>query len=360
MAKQTFGNKLVGSIAWLFIGVLVFLGSFYVLYKGVVRTDYASVAEQAVMADESAEDKTFVYATGEIMSDETLGDNLYLKQGEYIAFEREVHMYAWVENVEHEGDEKIYTYDTKWVSDVPLSEDFKERRNHENPMKAEKSVKKVVPEAEIDGYKIDAGDVILPRLYPLELSEENIELLEYQQIVSDDDYDYIYDGYGTYEEPEVGDYRIKYSVLPEGEKVTVFGRLSDSEIEKHHSKSESKLFRLFMGEKEDAIAVLASEYEVSGWMYKISGFLLMWIGLMLMLKPLTVAVEIIPFLSKMGKTAIGIATFAVALLITVIAYLILSIFHSVIGVIVILLIVVGVWAYLNFTKSKIIGNKIKK
>jgi hypothetical protein len=350
MAKQTFGNKLVGSIAWLFIGIFIFLGSFYVLYKGVVRVNYAQIAEQAVNADQAQQEKAFVYATGEIESESKIGDGIYLNDGDYIAFEKTAEMYAWVENVEHENGDKIYTYETKWVEDVPLSGEFEKPEDHRNPMKTEKNFRKIVSEAQINGYKIDVDDVKLPPLQPLELSDKNIQLLEYQTIVSNE-HEYVFDGYGTYEEPEVGDFRIRYSALPEGEKVTVFGRLGNNEIEQHHDNKKAELYRLFLGEKEDAVSTLESEYEVAGWIYRVAGFLLMWIGLLLMLKPLTVAVEFLPFLSNLGKTAITIITFLTALVITIVAYILLTIFNTVFVLLIILALVVGIWIYINMIKT---------
>ena len=282
---QNFGDRLVGSIGWLLIGVLVFLGSFVVLYKTEGRTDLSLVADKAIEADKAVEDGTFVYETGELKTSQYLGDELYMLQGDYVVLDRRVEMFAWVEEEHNNDDDTYYTYSTAWVDDVPNSKGFSEPRRHENPSKLDNSKRYIVDDASVGGYKINIDKIGLPGLEPLELKEDVVELSEYAEIVSDKDHDYIFDGYGSLENPEVGDFRYSYTILPVGEKVTVFGELSDGTIQAHSDEQGRKIYRIFKGSKGDAKAALKSEYETVGWAGRIGSFFLMWIGLLLILKP---------------------------------------------------------------------------
>jgi len=173
----------------------------------------------------------------------------------------------------------------------------------------------------------------------------------YQEIISDEDYDYVFDGYGSYDNPEIGDLRIRYSVLRPVEEVTVFGREANEKLGPHHGDQEKGLYRVFDGMKEDAQATLKAEYKASGWFGRVGVFILMWIGLMLILSPLSVSMELIPFLGKLGKGALTLVAFIVALILTVLASVIFSIFHSTLGLI-LLGVIIAVVAFLIYSKQQ--------
>jgi hypothetical protein len=352
MANKNFGDKLVGSIGLLLLGIVLFLASFWLLQKSIVRTDYTDVADRAIEITESKGDSEFVYVTGELKSDELLSDGLYMDEGEYLIVNRIVEMYAWTESVEKDEDDfKYYNYETKWVEEVPDSREFNEDRYHENPEKAERNLKEMVNKATVGGYEVDLNKLRLPGLESLNLSEDNVTLYNYEELQSDEDYDYIYNGYGTFEEPDVGDIRIRFSVLKPDNKVTVYGRLDGKELVAHHGEQEKGLYRVFDGTLDDAKSVLAGEYKTAGTMGEIGVMILMWIGLMLILKPLSVSLELIPFLGKFGKGALVIITAILAFAITKIAATILTVVNSLLGLAVIAIVVIGLGVYFYTRKQ---------
>jgi hypothetical protein len=177
------------------------------------------------------------------------------------------------------------------------------------------------------------------------------------KIVSDKDNSYVYDGRGSLAGPQIGDLRYSYSVLPTGKKATVFGKLSDGMIEAHHSENEGRLYRIFKGSNGDANAVLRGEYSSSGWFGKIGSFLLMWLGLAMILKPLSVVMELIPVIGKLGKSVLGVITFTVALILTIVASFVFSVIQSWIGLAIIAVIAIGVGLYLNAKKGTVAVKK---
>lgn len=352
MADKNFGDKLVGSIGWLLLGIVLFIGSFWLLHKSIVRTDYTDVANRAIEITESKGDSEFVYVTGEFKSDEFLSDDLYLDEGQYLVVDRTVEMFAWTESVEKDEDDfKYYDYKTQWVVDVPNSNEFDEDRYHENPTKPERNLKKEVNRATVGGYEVDLNKLRLPSLEALNLTEENVTLYEYEELQSDENYDYIFDGAGTFEEPEIGDIRIRFSVLEPMSKVTVFGRLDGKELVPHHQDQEKGLYRVFDGTLDDTKSILGGEYKTSGTMGEIGVMVLMWIGLMLILKPLSVSLELIPFLGKFGKGALVILTAILAFVITKIAATILAVTTSLVGLGVVVVVVAGLGFYFYTRKQ---------
>lgn len=351
MAKN-FGDRLVGSIGLLLVGILVFIGSLVILYYSEVRTDYSVLADKAIEIESATEDDDFAFVTGELNSPEKLGDDLYLEPDNYLAFDRTIEMFSWVEEVHHDDNEDYYTYDTQWVEEVPNSSEFDQPRHHENTTKAYDSIREVVSEGEVGNYELDMGKVRLPSFSPHKISQEMIDSYLYIEAVSDGDKDYIFDGYGEYSDPEVGDVRISYSVLKPIDEVTIFGRPDGEKLRQHHGEKESGLYRVFEGTKYDAIATLKGEYKAAGWAGRIFAFIVMWIGLMLILKPISVSLEAVPFVANLGKSALAVIAFVVALIFTVIASFVLSLLNGIGGLIVIGIVVVLIGLYLNTKKQE--------
>jgi len=399
---ENFGNKLLGSIGSLLIGILVFLGSFVILYFTEVRTDYSVVADKAVEIEQSSEDVDFIYYSGEFTTSEKLSDGLYLKEGDYIAINRKVEMFSWVEEVEtDDNDVKHYSYKNEWIDEPADSNEFDEPSGHNNPQKTIQNERFEVVNARIGEYEVDMDTLRLPGLKALKLTADNINtdeisgdvdelfddfeyyddegyydeadyyedeetvdgwtITEYEDedektVVDEEDKDketevksreYIFIGVGSLQKPEVGDMRLSYNVYRPGEKVTVFGKVDANQIAPHHGENESKIYRAFSGDHENAKSQLKKEYKTAGWMGRIGGFIAMWIGLTMILKPLTVSMELIPIIGSIGKSALGIVTFVVALVLTIITSLILSILHSIWGIAIIAVVVVGFGFYLN-------------
>jgi len=355
---QNFGDKLIGSISGILIGVLIFIGSFVVLYKVEGRTDYSKVANKAVEVSQAAgNEDAFVYLTGELKTSEQIGDDLYLKPGNYAVLNRKVEMYSWVEEQESTEDTDFYVYSTEWVEDVPKSAEFNDARGHQNPSQPNYSKRYVADGVKIGDYEVNADRVSFPSLESVELKDDMVNIYGTIKIVSDKDNSYVYDGRGSFTDPQIGDLRYSYSVLPTGKKATVFGKLSDGMIEAHHGESEGKLYRIFQGSNGDAHTVLRGEYSSSGWFGKIGSFLLMWLGLGLILKPLSVVMELIPVIGKLGKSALGAITFTVSVILTVVASVVFSIIQSWIGLAVIAVAAIGIGIYLNTKKGALAAKK---
>ncbi len=334
---QNFGDKLIGSIGGVIFGVLIFLASFVVLFNTEGRTDFSTVAGKAVPVNEATADNDFVYATGELKTEGLIGDD-YIKQGSYLALRRNVEMYAWKEKVEtDDNDVKFYKYETVWTKDPADSAKFHERRGHENYPLELKDETFFAGKAYVGEYEIDPAKAKLPGFETLSLNDEMVFLDDYSS-VSDE---YYFIGYGSLQDPEVGDIRISYSAVTPGDKATVFGRADGKMIEAHHGENEKGIYRVFWGTNDDAVSKLKEEYNTSGWIWRIVGFVVMWVGLLLIFKPLSVAFEAIPFVSKLGKSAITAITFLAALILTTVTSLLSMVLHNPVGIAAIIVILVG-------------------
>jgi hypothetical protein len=360
VVKRGYGSRIWESIKGIFIGFLLFVVSFGVLYWNEGRVDLSKVAETAIeisaqSVDEMA-DKQLVSVSGEVTTDEIFGDDLYMNPGNYMALKRTVEMYAWVEQTETETEEHLggsetetttYTYEKEWAETPDDSTSFKHPEDHENPEMLLESEVFAAKSASIGVYSIKPSNIKLPGFQPIELTEEMITLPE-SELVELADSDYLFDGYGTLANPEIGDIRISYSMVPAVFDGTVFGKLNGNKIEPYITE-EARLYRAFYGTRDEAIVTLATEHKMITWILRLVGFLLMWVGLGMILGPISVVMGVVPFFGRVSRGAISAATFIVALVLSVTTILVSMVFHSLIA----LLVIAGITALGLFYVFKI-------
>lgn len=351
-----YGGRIIKSIKGVIVGLGLFVGSFGLLYWNEGRVDLSDIAKLATemssttINTDSTLNKKLISTTENIHSDQMIGDNFFLKPGNFIAVERKVEMYSWVEHSKtsskkntggSETTETTYTYSKDWEENPKSSSEFKYSEGHENPQKSLDSYTKKVTTAQIGVYNFDAKSVSLPKFSKLPLNAQNI-VLRNGAVLANDSYIFIKNSAdGTFRKPQIGDLRISYHVLHSGFEGTVFGKLRGSKIDPYFDQDGNKLYRLFMGTREQAIVNLHTEYKTEIWFYRLVGFLLMWFALQVLLRPISILLDFLPIFGALSRTIIGGMTFLVALLLTSVTIIIAMIAHSFIASIIVLAITIG-------------------
>lgn len=369
MANTDWLGKLTGSIKVILIGLLFFLGSFVLLYMNERRADISQVAKDAVSIDSAAvaseyEDQ-LVVTTGDITATSLLGD-VYLNEGDYVYLRRDVEVYAWDEEVKTDknDDTKTYSYKKIWTSSPADSSKFKQTE-HMNILPLIEDENFVADGVKIGVYEVDLDKMTLPALEKVKLNDENVivggrtldedeEFFErIEDIPAEVSGDYIYKGFGTVEAPEIGDVRIKYSALNAGEEITVFGVLKGNAIKTYVDSNKNKLYRAFMGTAEESVAQMSDEHNTSIWLLRVLGFILMWIGLGTMLGPISAALDFVPLVGSLSRSLIGIVTFIIAGILTVVTILLSMVMHNIFALVILVLVfVAGVYFYIQGQVSK--------
>ena len=143
-------------------------------------------------------------------------------------------MYSWVENTASkskkelggsETTETTYTYSKKWTDAPKASSEFRYPEGHENPAMAYENGDFKVTTAKVGIWELDPSMAVFPALSPLPLNEQKVNLSGDLKVASKR---YLFSGKGTINAPQLGDLRISYFALPEGSKVTIFGKPSGS------------------------------------------------------------------------------------------------------------------------------------
>lgn len=358
LKRTGYGTRITNSLAGILIGILLFFIAVGILFTNEGRVNVSNIARTAteISSDKANTDTALngklVSTTGLLTSVQPMGDDLFLKPGKYIAINRKVEMYSWTEEKSSkkkkelggaQTEEITYNYKKKWTESPAPASDLKYPEGHTNPAKAFDSAQNKAAEAKVGVYDIDLSMIGLPSFSPLQLSPAKVELKSGAMLAGSR---FVFSGKGTINNPQVGDLRASYTVLPAGARVTVFGKLSDNMIAAYLDQKNYRLYRMFSGSRDEAIASLQTEFKIMMWAMRLLGFLLMWAGLALFVEPLSVILDVLPLLGTVNRFVFNAITFIVALIVSVIIIIISMIVHNLLILLILLAAIFGglVWS----------------
>lgn len=348
-----YGSRVVKSILGVLLGIIMFFGSFALLYWNEGQADVSEIAKTAVQVNSDGSfvvlDGQLVYVSGVVSSDEVIGDDMYLNAGDYLIVERIVEMYSWVEERSSSSDKNVggsetttttYDYKNEWTRYPADSSSFYDK-SYVNPVKSIADDINTVSSAKVGVYSLDMASVSYPTLEQILIDETSVDLAKGGVLESG----FIFVGKGSLTAPQVGDLRISYQVLKDNVDVTLFGQISGQEIVNYvDADTGVALYRMFTVGFDEALTQMHGEYLMMLWMLRVLGFFLMWFGMMLILGPLSTFLDILPFLGSLSRFIIGLATFVVAVILSVVTIIVSIIFHNIVALIVVIAVVlVGVF-----------------
>jgi hypothetical protein len=355
-------ERLSQSVFGALFGLLIFVVSCGVLFQNEGATNWAKVASGAIALAPSTASTTAqsAGAQGKLVSlsgpvaAPPIGDNLYLKPGPYAVLHRTVEMYAWEEikdttRQKHVGGAETktttYRYRQTWTDRPENSAQFRQF-GHNNPPKALDSQTIVSPKLTIGSYQLDGsslttvvnelascngnsrrysevanGGITMPVNGRISLTPD--QLMPSAPVVGD----MVFSGRGNPQVPAIGDLRICYSALPVGATATIIGQLQGDRIVPAIQESESFL-RVIPGDRVAALAELTSEHKIWRWVWRIVGFVLMWWGLSLIVKPISVVLDVIPLFGDIAEMIGETSSFLVAFVLSATIVLLSSLVHQ--------------------------------
>lgn len=359
--KTSYGKRIVDSLKGILFGLVLFILSFVLLFWNEGRADLArlAVTAQRISADsiDSSVDGKFVAVQGVITADGILAEGKYFKPGHYLSVKRSAEMYSWVENSNIKTESKsggsqenttTYTYEKKWVNNPEDSKKFKVSVGHENPKMADKDGWIKATGASVGKYKLKINDLHLPEYKSILLDSENTELINGATLQDG----YVFIGSGTNNLPQIGDIRINYSIIPGEVNGVVFGKAEVNKIVSYTDNKKGTLYRAFAGNADNAISELKSEHRLITWVLRVVGFLIMWLGLLIILGPVSIVMDVIPLFGKVTGSAVKLFTFIVASILSLVTIIFSLIFHKLIVVILACLIVLGIVVFLMKKKKR--------
>ena len=336
---RSYGSRIGDAIKGIFFGFLLIAVAFVILYWNEGRADMSKVAKTAVptsaqSVDASLEDQ-LIAASGTLTATAPLAEGKYLKPGDYLQVRRTAEMYAWEEQSSSKSESKTggseettttYTYKKRWTGFPADSSNFKVPAGHENPAMAETSATLKAVGATLDAYNVILKDLRLPSADRVELSTNNIQLDGNIELANSE---YLFLGYGSLGQPEIGDVRISYHAVPSGIDALVFGKADEGRVVTYRTEEGDELYRAFDTDFDSAIAQMKSEHRRSTWLLRLLGFLVMWTGFGMLFGLVSVILDFFPILGTISKTMMKFVTFVIAFVLSLLTIIVSSIMHNV-------------------------------
>lgn len=330
VSRQSWGGRLMNSIRGVLFGLILFVGSFVLLWWNESRAvrDYQNINElrdkTVAVQPESiarAHDGQPVHVTGEAETPEVLEDPQFGVSQVAIRLRRTVEMYQWRENERSETRKKIgggtetvteYSYDREWAGDVINSSGFKQASGHENPSTMPyEDWQDTADQVTLGSYtlspplvrKLDFFETLIPR-DPNLPAGAGVEGR------------HIYFGENP-KSPEIGDVRISFQVV-EPDTVSVVARQSGSELTPWRTANGTDYSRVQRGTHtlESMMDQAESEARMQTWILRGVGWLLMALGIGMVLKPLSVMGDVIPLLGNLIGGGIAVVAGLVSAVLT--------------------------------------------
>lgn len=368
---KSYGQRLLSAIGGILVGILLFFGSFVLLFWNEGRADMSKVAEKAIEVNSAQVqpelEGKLVAVSGVVKADAPVGD-IFLQPAPYLAVQRNVEMYAWNEKTQSQTETKLggseetkttYSYVKDWTRSPSNSSSFQNPTGHSNPTMVYENKTFFSPSATLGAYSIPSlQNIGLIGHEDLMLTDQNVLLPQAASgsVMTGSTMTgtliggYIFLGKGTFTAPEIGDVRVSYEVVPEGKNVTVLAKQSGSALLAYTEKGKGTLYAMYEGSLADAVESIANMHSMMTWIWRAMGFLMMWMGLSSVLAPLSVVLDILPFLGGLSRGLINTVTFIVSLVLSVVTIIVAMIFHNIIAMIVLALI--GIAATFYILKAK--------
>lgn len=335
VTSQSWFERIVASFKAVLIGGLLFLLSFVVLswneYRAVNTAQGIAEAERmikSVPADkvDPANKSALIHFTAEAKTDETLKDPIFPVSANAIRLVRKVEMYQWIEKKESKEEKKLgggtetvttYTYKKEWESSPVNSENFKEKKGHDNPKEMPYGY------ASEQAEKVTAGAFTLSESLVGQMSTET--LLEVKELppMAPENMQLQANGYylgADPASPAIGDVRIEFSVVKPAVVSIMAQQGDEGRLTAWMSPNKNEFERLMYGEKTapQMIEQLVAENNMMTWVLRLVGYLMMAFGIMMFFGPITVLLDVLPILGDIAGYGVGTFAFVIAAVLSLI------------------------------------------
>lgn len=268
----------------------------------------------SVSADtvDAANEGKLVHISGDATTTETLSDNDFGVSVQAIKLSRDVEMYQWKErsSTKTEGNKKTTTYDyqTAWAGELLDSDRFEEPVGHRNPSSMPYSDKAVNAQTVTVGAFTLSGDQVA------NLSASEAFVPENSSYTVNDGY--IYLGSDP-SDPVVGDMRIKYTVLRPG-PMSVVAQQSGSSFVAYQASAGKPVSLIETGTRsaDEMFATAQASNTMLTWVMRFVAFLFVFVGMNLVLGPLRVVADRVPFIGRIFSAGMTLVTFCLAVALT--------------------------------------------
>jgi len=343
-SNQSWGSRLFASIKSVLVGAVMFIAAFPILWWNegrAVRTARslsegagAIVSVPADSIDASKEGK-LVHMSGAVKTEQPVADDELAVSTEAVKLIRNVDMYQWAEEKKSETRKKIgggeetvttYNYKKEWADGRIDSAQFQHPEGHENPEAPPFETKTFVADpVKVGAHKMSAeqiGKLNEAVDFPVDptVSEKLSANLQDKIHVTDGKF-YMGEDPAA---PALGDVRISYSVVKPATVSLAAVQTGDS-FSPYQAKAGDQILLVQVGNHTAAEMFQKAQDEnaMLTWILRAVGFFLMFLGIFLVFRPISVFADVVPifgtmlgagigFFAVLGAAALSIITIAIA------------------------------------------------
>ena len=340
VTEEGWFSRIKSAIIGIFFGIILFFLGFPLLFwnegRAVHRAQSLTEGKGAVVSVNSGSvqpenDGKLIHTSGLATTEETLKDGAFGVSAEHsILLDRKVEMFQWKEKQEKETKKQLggkkktvttYSYEQVWSEQLLDSSGYKEA-GHTNPSQLPfESHEEMAEKVTLGAFQLP------PELVKLVGPAKSVPINDKTLAqVSPDVRKKLSVANGGYffganaGSPQIGDTRITFETVPPSE-VSVIGVQTGKSLSPYTAKSGgSTIFELVQGDKTaaDMFTSLEESNQMMTWILRLVGFLMLAIGISLVLSPMAVIADIIPFVGDIVGAGVGFIAFALAIPFTLI------------------------------------------
>ena len=376
---ESWGSRLGGSIRGVLFGGLLFIAGFPVLFwneGNSVKTARAiDEGEGACISLESNEkidqemNGKLVHMSGKADTKDVLADDQFGVSVTAIRLERSVEMYQWVEETRTQKKKKLggseetvttYTYKKEWVDHAIDSSGFKEQ-GHDNPGAMEfASDKMYASNVSFGAFRLNKEQIerigsAQAYAFPTDFvckvertkrqgstiyvpnAETRNNALNNRDVIS---------------QTRIGDMRVTFSVVYPHE-ISLIAKQHGDTFVSYTAKNGKKLSYMAEG-VQDAAAMFETartNNAIFTWIIRLGGFLMMYFGMSMVFKPLSVLADVLPILGDIVGIGTGLVAGIIAFICSLVTIAIAWIFYRpILGIL--LLVAAGFLVWMLIQKRK--------
>ena len=325
--SQGWGSRIMESIKGILVGGAFFVASFPLLVwnEGRAVTTARSLEEGAgaVVSVPAASvgagnEGKLVHMSGQANTSQTLADPEFAVSVPALRLRRTVEVYQWKEDEKSETKNKIgggtetvktYSYSKTWDDDLIDSGRFRHPDGHENPgSKPFNNQDWTADPVKVGGFRLSSEQVSrLDKFEPLSLDAKAVlPAATAARVKATGSQFYVGKDPNV---PAVGDARVGFQVARPAEVSLVARQVGDT-FEGYHAKAGGTVDLLEYGVMSaDAMFKAAQDRNtLLTWILRVVGFFVMFLGLVLVFRPLRVLGDVLPIVGTL--LGAGIALFA--------------------------------------------------
>lgn len=351
----SWGSRLGNSIKGILVGLALFVIGFPVLFwnegnsvktaKALDEGEGACIPVESIEKVDPEMEGQLVHMTGKATTSDVLSDDQFGVSATAIALARKTEMYQWVEHSKTEEKKNLggsvtktttYTYSQEWVDSAIDSSGFKEQ-GHDNPGMIE------FPSEETRAANVSFGAFRLSESQIGRIGSEQayafptdfvckVERVQIQgrtvYVPNKATRDNEKNNRDVASQPRVGDMRVNFSVVYPHD-ISIVAKQKGDTFVGYLAKTKKKIDMLSDGVKDAAemFEAARSANTMMTWIVRLVGFLLMFFGLSMVFKPLSVLADVLPILGDIVGIGTGLVAGVVAFVCALVTIAIAWIFY---------------------------------